>query len=375
MKRFRSSFKRNPGAIMKAQILGRFDKPLLLVVLGLLFFGVVMVANASVVDATRFFDDKFFFAKRQVFWAIAGVISMLVCLKIDYKIWKKLSLPILLGTLVLLIAVLIPGVGTKVLGAKRWIDLGSFSLQPAELAKFALLTYFSRVFSDKMAIIPFLFPLALVVGLVMLEPDMGTTMVISALSIIMYFAGGAPIWHFSALIPAGLVGLMFVLASDYRRERLLTFLNPAADPLGASYHIRQILIALGSGGVFGLGLGQSRQKYLFLPEPATDSIFAIIGEELGFIGGLAVILAFAFIVWRGFSIAAQISDPFGKLLAIGITSWIGIQAFVNLSAMVAIVPLTGVPLPFLSYGGTALILNLTAMGILLSISKSRDLKK
>lgn len=169
--------------------------------------------------------------------------------------------------------------------------------------------------------------------------------------------------------------MLVIMLSDYRRERLLTFLNPSADPLGASYHIRQILIALGSGGIFGLGLGQSRQKYLFLPEPATDSIFAIIGEELGFIGALAVILAFAFIVWRGFNIAAQVSDPFGRLLAIGITSWIGVQAFVNLSAMVAIVPLTGVPLPFLSYGGTALILNLSAMGILLSISKNRDLKK
>lgn len=375
MKRFRTAFAHKKVPLLKTQILGRFDKPLLLVVLGLLIFGVVMVANASVVDATRFFDDKFYFAKRQLFWAIVGIISLFVCLKLDYRIWKKLSLPILIGTLVLLVAVLIPGVGTKVLGAKRWINLGSFSLQPAELAKFALITYFSRVFSDKIAIPPFLFPLGLVIGLVMLEPDMGTTMVISAVSIIMYFAGGAPVWHFLALIPAGLVGFLFILASDYRRERLLTFLNPAADPLGASYHIRQILIALGSGGIFGLGLGQSRQKYLFLPEPATDSIFAIIGEELGFIGALAVILAFAFIVWRGFNIAAQVSDPFGRLLAIGITSWIGVQAFVNLSAMVAIVPLTGVPLPFLSYGGTALILNLSAMGILLSISKNRDLKK
>lgn len=375
MKRFRTAFAHNRVPLLKTQLLGRFDKPLLLVVLGLLIFGVVMVANASVVDATRFFDDKFYFAKRQLFWAIVGIISLFVCLKLDYRIWKKLSLPILIGTLVLLVAVLIPGVGTKVLGAKRWINLGSFSLQPAELAKFALITYFSRVFSDKIAIPPFLFPLGLVIGLVMLEPDMGTTMVISAVSIIMYFAGGAPVWHFLALIPAGLVGFLFILASDYRRERLLTFLNPAADPLGASYHIRQILIALGSGGIFGLGLGQSRQKYLFLPEPATDSIFAIIGEELGFIGALAVILAFAFIVWRGFNIAAQVSDPFGRLLAIGITSWIGVQAFVNLSAMVAIVPLTGVPLPFLSYGGTALILNLSAMGILLSISKNRDLKK
>jgi len=371
MKRFRASFKRN-SALINTQNPSRLDKPLLLVTLGLLIFGVVMVANASVVDATRFFDDKFYFAKRQLLWAVIGLIGLIACSKINYHFWKKIAQPLLLGTIVLLILVLIPGFGNKVLGASRWISLGPISFQPAEFAKFSLIAYFARLFSQKKEILPFVLPLILVLGLVMLEPDMGTAMVIIGVSSIIYFSSGAPIWHFLSVIPVGMLGLLTVLLSDYRRERLLTFLNPSQDPLGSSYHIRQILIALGSGGIFGLGLGQSRQKYLFLPEPATDSIFAIIGEELGFLGGLTVIAAFAFLVWKGFSVASRTSDPFGKLLAIGITSWIGVQAFVNLSAMVAIVPLTGVPLPFLSYGGSALVLNLSIIGILLSISKSRD---
>src|SRR3989344_2587339 len=342
-----------------------FDKKLLFTVLALVIFGVVMVANASVVDAVRTFGDELFFAKRQVLRAVGGLIIMLVLSRIPYQIWNKLALPIIGITVILLVAVLIPGVGTDALGARRWINIGFIDLQPAEFAKLALCIYFAHLFAKRQAFLPFIFALSLTVGLVMLEPDMGTAAII-------YFVSGANLGYLLTLIPIGLIAsAIFILTSDYRRERVLTFLNPSADPLGTSYHIRQVLIALGSGGIFGLGLGQSRQKYLFLPEPATDSIFAIIGEEFGFVGGLAVIILFSCLVWRGLSIAARGNDPFGRLLAVGITSWIGIQAFINLSAMVALLPLTGVPLPFLSYGGSALVFNLAAMGILLNISSQR----
>lgn len=352
-----------------------FDRRLLFTVLALVVFGVVMVANASVVDATRTFGDELFFAKRQVFRTVGGLFLLFLLSRIPYQIWNRLALPIFAVTVLLLMAVLIPGVGSEALGARRWINLGFIDLQPAELAKLSLCIYLAHLFSKRLALIPFLFALFLVVSLVMLEPDMGTGVIIVLLSGVIYFASGAMLSYLLALIPVGLItGAILILTSEYRRERFLTFLNPSSDPLGTSYHIRQVLIALGSGGIFGLGLGQSRQKYLFLPEPATDSIFAIIGEELGFVGGLAVIILFTYLVWRGLSIAANTRDPFGRLLAVGITSWIGIQAFINLSAMVALVPLTGVPLPFLSYGGSALIFNLAAMGILLNISFQRSIK-
>lgn len=347
-----------------------FDKPLLFTVLALVVFGVVMVANASVVDATRTFGDELFFAKRQFLRALGGLSLLFLLARVPYRVWNKFALPLLGTTLLLLVFVLIPGLGTQAQGARRWIDLGIIDFQPAELAKFTLCIYFAHLFSRRRAILPFLFALTAVVGLVMFEPDLGTATVIVFFSAVIYFASGAPLTYFLALLPLGLVSaVIFIITSSYRKERLLTFFNPTSDPQGASYHIRQVLIALGSGGLFGLGLGQSRQKYLFLPEPATDSIFAIIGEELGFIGGAVVIALFAYLVWRGFLIATRAKDAFGRLLAVGITAWIGIQAFINLAAMVALVPLTGVPLPFLSYGGSALIFNLAALGILLNISR------
>lgn len=349
-----------------------FDKHLFFLVLGLLIFGVVMVANASVVDATKYFNDGFFYAKRQLVWAALGVVAMLITSQINYKIWLKGAIPLLVTTVVLLIMTLLPGFGISAFGAKRWVGFGPLIIQPAELAKFSLVLYSSRLFSKKGQLLPFLFSFGLVLLLVMLEPDFGTASVIGFISILIYFASGAPIWHFLSLVPVGIVGLLAILLSPYRKQRLLTFLDPSSDPLGSSYHIRQIMLALGSGGLFGVGLGQSRQKYLFLPEPATDSIFAIIGEELGFVGGVIVMFAFAYFIWRGLLIAMRAKDPFARLLAVGITSWIGIQAVVNLCAMVALVPLTGVPLPFLSYGGSALVVNLTAVGVLLNISKEES---
>lgn len=344
------------------------DRQLLILVLALLIFGVIMVGNSSVVDAVRYFDDKFFYVKRQVVWSLIGLVALTVCSKINYNIWKKTSIYLVILSLILLLLVLIPGVGSKVLGAKRWIQIGDLVIQPAEFAKLALFTYFPALLLKKETRI-FLILLGIVFGLIMLEPDMGTAAIIAVVSVILYFSNGAPLWHFLSLLPVGAIGFLMIWLSSYRRERLLTFFDPSSDPLGSSYHIRQILIALGSGGLWGVGLGQSRQKYLFLPEPATDSIFAIIGEELGFVGGFIVVFAFLFFIWKGLLIASRAQDMYGKLLAVALTSWIGMQAFVNLSTMVALLPLTGVPLPFVSYGGSALVVNLAAVGILISISK------
>ncbi len=210
----------------------------------------------------------------------------------------------------------------------------------------------------------------MVVGLVLLEPDLGTSIIIVAIAILLYFAAGAPVWHFGIIIPVLAIGVLgLAVLSPYRMARLTTFLHPERDTQGSSYHIHQALLALGSGGWFGVGIGQSRQKYEYLPEANTDSIFAIIGEEIGFIGAIGVILVFIFLCWRGFRIAKRAPDVFGRLLALGITSWIAVQTIINLSAMVALMPLTGVP--FISYGGSSLIILFAGVGILLNISKAR----
>jgi len=347
------------------------DKQLLITVLALAIFGVVMVTDASVVDATRTFGDRFYFGKHQLFWIFLGLISMFLVSRFNYKLLKKFSLPLFFGSLILLVLPLVPGIGLVLHGSRRWVDLGPLVIQPSELLKLTLVIYLATLLSIKKDFLSFAFAVSIPVGLIMLEPDLGTAGIIAITSVIIYFSSGAPVWYFMSMLPiGGLLGLIFVLTSSYRKERLLTFLNPASDPLGSSYHIRQVLLALGSGGILGVGLGQSRQKYLFLPEPATDSILAVIGEELGLLGTSAILLAFLFIIWRGLRLAMRTNDSFGKLLAVGITSLIGVQAFINFSAIVALVPLTGVPLPFLSYGGSSLTISLTAVGILLNISKN-----
>lgn len=349
------------------------DKQLFFVVLILVVVGIIMVFNASVVDATRTFGDGFFYARRQAIWAAIGFAGLFFFSKINYKILERFAIFIFGASFLLLIAVLIPGVGVSALGAVRWIEVGPIVIQPSEFAKFALVIWLASVFLKTRSIFPFLFSIGLFAGLTILEPDLGTAIIISMVGILMYFAAGAPPFYFLVIVPLGLgVASLLILTSPYRKERLLTFLNPQIDPLGTSYHIRQILIALGSGGIFGVGLGQSRQKYLFLPEPTTDSILAIIGEELGFVGTTAILIAFMYLIWKGLTIAAHVSDPFGKLLAVGITSWVGMQAFMNIAAMVALVPLTGIPLPFFSYGGSSLVATLWAVGILLNVSKHQE---
>src|SRR3989344_1702402 len=348
----------------------RLDRPLLFLTMGLLVFGLAMVFDASVADAIRTFQDKFFYLKRQLIWAVFGVLAMFVLSQINYKIWEKLAVPLFLGTAVLLILVLIPGIGVSALGASRRISLGFLGLQPAEIAKLTLTIFLSASLAKNNSFLRFIVPTVAVCLFIILEPDLGTTGIVAATALVVYFASGAPYKYFFVTIMAGLVGgLLLALTSSYRRERIMTFLDPSLDPADTSYHVRQILIALGSGGFWGTGLGQSRQKHLFLPEPATDSIFAVIGEELGFVGATVLILALVTLIIRGYQIASRVEDPFGRLLAVGITSWIAIQTFINLAAMVALVPLTGIPLPLISYGGSSLFATLIAIGVLLNISK------
>lgn len=349
------------------------DRWMLIAVVVLSLFGILMVYDSSVAIAIRDFGNQYYYLRDQLKWLGIGFAALTVCTFIDYHYWYKIALPMLLVTLVLLIAVFLPGIGIRALGAHRWINFGFFVLQPAELAKLALVIYLSAWFSgrERGRFTAFALLVSMIVGLVLLEPDLGTSIIIIAIALVLYFSSGAPIVHFAAIVPAlGAVLLLLAVVSPYRMARLTTFLHPDRDPLGSSYHIRQALLGLGSGGWFGVGVGQSRQKYEYLPEANTDSIFAIIGEETGFVGGLSVILMFVFTAWRGFRIAKLAGDGFGRLLALGITSWISLQSIINLSAMVALMPLTGVPLPFVSYGGSSLIIMLAAVGIVLNISKT-----
>lgn len=337
-------------------------------------FGILMVYDSSVAIAMRDFSDQYYFVREQLKWLGLGSIVFVVCANISYRWWSRLAVPMLFVTLGLLMAVFIPGVGVRALGAHRWINVGFFILQPAELAKFSMVIYLSAWFarSEKKRFLSFLLLLGTVSGLVILEPDLGTSLIITTIALLLYFFSGAALRHFLFLIPCiAAAVIVLIIVAPYRAQRLMTFLDTEHDPQGSSYQIRQVLLGLGSGGWFGVGIGKSRQKYEYLPEANTDSIFAIIGEEVGFIGAAAVVGLYMFLVSRGFAIARRAPDAFGRLLALGISSWIGVQTLMNLGAMVALIPLTGIPLPFISYGGSSLIILLASLGILVNISRYR----
>lgn len=350
------------------------DRILVTAMFLLSIFGILMVYNASVAIAIRDFSDKFYFAREQLKWLIVGYSSAWVFSRVDYRRWHAAALPLLLITLALLLAVFIPGIGIRALGAHRWVNLGFLTLQPSELAKLALVIYLSAWFTlkEKRRFLAFLLLITMLVGLVVIQPDLGTAVILFTIAILLYFFSGASLANVALLLVLFLVGaLTLSVTSPYRLSRVLTFLNPEYDPLGSSYQIRQVLLALGSGGLFGVGFGRSRQKFEYLPEANTDSIFAVIGEEIGFIGASVIIILFLILVWRGFHIAKRAPDMFGRLLALGVTSWIGIQTAINLAAMVALIPLTGIPLPLISYGGSSLIIILSALGILLNVSRAQ----
>ena len=349
-----------------------FDKWLVLLAFLLTIFGVVMVYDASVVSAFETFGDKFHFVKQQVMWAGVGWVVLVIVALFPIDKLKKLSVVAWIVILALLLAVLIPGVGTKVMGARRWIFLGGVNFQPAELAKLVFVVYLSALFEKRKDIVPFLLNLVVFCGLIVLEPDLGTAVIIGTTALAMFFVAGGSLLYFAGLVPAvGLGGLVTIMLSPYRLVRLKTFFNLSEDPLGSSYHVRQVLLTLGSGGLLGVGLGSSRQKYAYLPEATTDSIFAVIAEELGFLGALALIGIFAWLFLRGFRVAERAKSDFTRNLAVGLTLFLAVQTLVNLAAMVALVPLTGVPLPFISYGGSALVVELAAVGLLVNVSREK----
>jgi cell division protein FtsW len=362
-----------PKTNIASKAASKVDFKLLVCIGALLIFGLIMVYDAAVVQAFKDHGDKYYYIKQQLVWMGLGIFTMIFFTFFNYQFLRKLALPMLVGALLLLLAVFIPGLGYSAGGAHRWLNLGPINIQPAEIIKLASIIFFASLFEKKVRTFPFfsvVFLVSFIVGV--LQRDLGSTIVFFLTSVFIYYFAGAPIKYILTLLPISIVGfLLFVLTSSYRKNRVLAFLDPFADPQGYSYHISQVLIAIGSGGFFGLGIGQSRQKFEYIPEVTTDSIFAVVGEELGFFGSLFLISLFIFLVYKGFKIAQNCEEPFGKLLAFGLTCWLGLQTIINLGAMVSIFPLTGVPLPFISYGGSALLANLMAVGILLNISKQR----
>ncbi|MFA5009874.1 MAG: putative lipid II flippase FtsW [Patescibacteria group bacterium] len=344
----------------------------------LVVFGLVMVSSASVVQSYQATGSNNFYFFRQSGFALAGVVAWWFFSKLDYHFWKRWATTLLIIAGILLVLVLIPGIGVESGGARRWIAIAGQTFQASEFAKLAIIVYLAYWFENKghkitdfyATFLPFVMILVVAFLLIMQQPDLGTAMSLALTAGTMYMVAGATWGQLAALVGTGLGGIFLLIKLEpYRLSRFLTFLNPSSDPLGAGYHINQALLAIGSGGLFGLGYGRSRQKYNFLPETASDSIFAIIGEELGMIGCVALIIGFAIVIWRGLLIARRAPDMFGRMLALGITCWIGYQAVLNMGALVGLFPLTGIPLPFISLGGTSLLMILAASGILLNISK------
>lgn len=337
-----------------------------------------MVFSSSAVTAEQKFGDAYYFLKQQLLWVVIGITAMIIAMKIDYFRLKKLALPILIIGLILLVVVLIPGVGREVKGAQRSIRIGPAGISPAEMIKLGLVFFMAYSLSEKgeklkffvKGLLPYLGILGLVLLLIMLQPDLGTSIAVAGTVYLMLMAAGARWGHLLGVAVVGIVGILaLIILEPYRMRRLTAFLDPWASPLDAGFQTIQSLYALGSGGLFGVGLGRSRQKMFYLPEQHTDFIFAILGEELGYLGVLVVIALLFLFVWRGLRTAITCPDAFGSLLAVGITCMIGLQAMINIGVVSGSLPVTGITLPLLSYGGSSLLFTLTGVGILLNISK------
>lgn len=346
------------------------DKQFFYLVLFLVVVGLIFVADISAPQALNSFNDRFFYFKSQFSAAIIGLILLLVVSKIHYSFYKKIAIPAFVISIVLLILVFIPGISYTALGARRWITIAGFNFQPSEVVKLTLAFYLAKVADSNKKPLAFFIPVGIVAGLIMLQPDLGTTLIIVIIGTAQIFVSGIPLLYFIGSLATGFLAVLaLIFTSPYRKDRLMTFFEATSDPLGKAYHIRQVLLAIGSGGIFGVGIGQSRQKYLFLPEASTDSIFAAISEEIGFIGSVILIILFIYFLYIAFKIAVNAPDNYSKILAIGITAWIAGQTLLNFTSMVSLTPLTGIPLPFFSHGGTSLVMVLIGCGILLNISK------
>ena len=341
--------------------------PLFLSLIGLFF-----IFESSSVRGLNEYSDIFYFSKLQLMWIFIGSMLMIFFSKFDYHKLYYLAFPLMLTTLVFLILVLIPGLGFTGGGARRWLDFGIINFQPTELAKLSVIIYLSSwfLYKERKRFSSFIALLSILVFLIILQPNLGTATIVFSISVIIYFLAGVQIHYLFLLLPISALGFYFLInISPYRFQRLTAFLNPSSDPLGIGYHINQIMISLSNGGFFGRGFGISRQKYLYLPEAHTDSIFAIISEEFGFIGGFLLISAFLVLLYKIYSIATHASDKYGKYLAGGILSYFALQIIINLGGMVNLFPLTGTVLPFISYGGSNLLISFILIGILINISK------
>lgn len=355
-----------------------YDAALIAVILILVFFGLIMVFSASAPSALAYKGNEYHYILRQAIFALIGILVMFFVAKFDYHIYAKFAFPILAASFFSLFTVYIPGLGKVVNDARRWIGYGIFSLQPSEIAKIGVIIYFSYSLSlSKTKVNKFwqgLFRYLVIMGafalVLMAEPHFSCTVVLCLSCVVILFVAGARIWHFGIMgAGAAFLAALLVWLEPYRLARVLTFVNPFADTSDKGYQIANSLYAIGSGGIFGLGLGMSRQKLLYLPEAHNDFIFAIVCEELGLLGAAIVIILFIMLIWRGYRIAQTAPDNYGSYLATGITSLIGIQAALNIAVVTSSVPVTGVALPFFSYGGTSLVILLASMGILLNISK------
>lgn len=356
----------------KLLIRNKFFIPILTIPIILSFVGLIFIFEASAVNSARQFGDSFHYLKSQMVWIFFGLIIMTFFSFIDYHKLYFLSFISLIATTILLVVVLIPGIGYQAGGARRWLDFGFFNLQPTELAKFSIILYLSSWFSkkEKQRFLPFITLIGFLVFLIILQPDMGTAIIVFLLSLTIYYFSGANLLDFFVIIGGAIVTFyLLVKTSPYRFNRLLAFFNPSIDPLGISYHINQIFISLSAGGFFGRGFGASRQKYLFLPEAHTDSIFAIIGEEYGFIGGLVLISIYFVFIYKIYHLIRLAPDRLSKLILIGIFAFFNLQFIINLAGIVGLFPITGVPLPFLSYGGSNLLISFALIGIMMNIEK------
>ncbi|HXC61152.1 MAG TPA: putative lipid II flippase FtsW [Nitrospiria bacterium] len=359
----------------------KIDKTVIIVTLLLVSIGVVMVYSASAVLAVRHYGDSFYFFKRQLVWAAMGVLTLMIFAMIPFSVWHRFSTPIFLLTCGLLLIVLIPSMGMEANGSRRWLKLGGFSFQPSEAAKLAIVFYLARYLSRKGSQLQDFFhgfsPPVVMVGvvllLVMAEPDLGTAVLIGVVGGCLLFVGGARWRHLLTLavllipVVAGLI-----LGTGYRRQRLMAFLDPWNHQADGGFQAVQSFLALGGGGPLGTGLGEGRQKLFFLPEPHTDFIFSVLGEELGFLGAAAVLILFLILISRGLMISIRANQPFGYYLGLGISLMLGIQVMLNIGVVTGLLPTKGLTLPFLSYGGSSLVTSLAEVGILLNVSRNRE---
>jgi cell division protein FtsW len=357
------------------------DGAVLAVTVVLALIGLVMVFSASAVVAGNRFQDSIYFLKRHLAWLAFGFLLLQLASRMDYMVWKRLALPALGLTAVLLALVLVPSIGVMAKGARRWIRMGPISVQPAEMVKLAVILYTAAYLTSRegrltefaSGFLPPLVVVGLLAGLVLLEPDLGTVVVVGLVTYALLFLAGARLIHLFSLVPVALAGVaVLVWRSPYRLQRLMTFFDPGKDPTGAGFQVNQSFLAFGSGGAFGVGLGEGQQKLFFLPEAHTDFVLALVGEELGLVGTTSIMVLFGLLVLKGFQIAGRARDPFGRHLAFGITLLIGFQALINAGVATGLLPTKGLTLPLVSYGGSSLLVSLLAIGILLSISRDRQ---